>query len=323
MNPLIDRMISNRSVLDVEVSCFSSYKGKDPRPVNLLAWLQSDQYADRILELRQIKDKQKRDQLKATLPAVTVSGLFFPRRGAKYLFQHSGLICIDIDYKDNQHIRNYDQLKEQLFNLEHVAYAGLSASGKGYFLIIPIRYPECHAFHFNALEDDFNRLGIVIDKAPKSVASLRGCTYDTNNLFRKKGIIYNNILYTNSKLLKIKNNNIKGMGKGQSPNQYSHAYPNINAISTTKERVEATIQAITHHKIDITIKEPDWFILACSLANEFGEYGRDYYHSISQFHSKYNVTETNQKYTRALISQYLKIGIGSFFKIAGQYLQSL
>ena len=314
----IYKMTSEGSVLDVEVSCFDSYQGQTPRPVNLLNWLQSDKYADQIIKLRQIKNKQERDRIKAGLPAITVSGLFHPKRGTQYLFQHSGLICIDINYKDNRHIQNYDQLKEQIFNIEHIAYASLSASGKGYFAIIPIRYPECHAFHFNALEADFSRLGIVIDKAPKSVASLRGCSYDTKNLFRKKSIIYNNILYTN-KLLKRKSN-IECMGKRQSPNHYSHSFPNKNVFST-KARVEATIQSILSNKIDVTNHEPDWFILACSLANEFGEPGRDYFHAISQFHPKYDIGETNQKYTRALISQYMQIGIGSFFKIAGQYLQ--
>ena len=58
--------MSNRSVLDVEVSCFASYQGKEPRSVNLLTWLHSDKYADEVLQLRCIQDKRERDRIKVS-----------------------------------------------------------------------------------------------------------------------------------------------------------------------------------------------------------------------------------------------------------------
>ena len=307
------------SVLDVKVSCFSSYRGKKPKPVNLLTWLQSNKYAGKIQELRKLENKKARDEIKASLPAVTVSGLFYPYRKAEYLIQHSGLICIDIDYKDNQHISNYDQLKEQLFNIEHVAYAGLSASGRGFFLIIPIQYPEWHSLHFNALENDFNQLGIVIDKAPKSVVSLRGYSSDTSKLFRKKVTTYSSILYNADEKKKCSGYSYnKGVSRGQSHTQYPHTN-----IVTTQQRVEKTINIIIQNRLDVTIHEPEWFLLACAIANEFGEYGRGYFHAISQFHPKYRFSEANRKYSHALKKRYSKIGIGTFFKIVRPYLQFL
>ena len=45
-----------KSVLDVEVSCFRSYAGTKPKPVNLLTWLTSDKYADQIQALRTLDD---------------------------------------------------------------------------------------------------------------------------------------------------------------------------------------------------------------------------------------------------------------------------
>ena len=320
--------INLASVLDVEVSCFASYQGREPKSVNLLTWLQSDKYAGRIYELRKIDDKRARDRIKATLPAVTVSGLFYPYRKAEHLVKHSGLICIDIDYKDNQHIGNYSRLKEQLFNIEHVAFVSLSASGRGFFVIIPIQYPECHALHFNALESDFLRLGIVIDKAPKSVAALRGYSSDINKLFRKKVTTYSSILYKG--LLKRKKsgsyNYNKGVSKEQSHTLYSHSSmfrENVTKTTSTAELVEETIQLIQQNRIDITVNEPEWFLLACAIANEFGESGRAYFHAISQFHPKYHYRETNRKYSHALKSRYNRIGIGTFFKIASQYFPFL
>ena len=179
-----------KSVLDVEVSCFKSYSGKEPKSVNLLTWLSSDKYADQIRELRTIENKDRRDEIKASLPAITVSGLFDPVRKEENLIKHSGLICIDIDPKGNEQIKNFGGLKEQLFNLKNVAYAGLSASGKGFFLIIPIAYPKRHKQHFRAIQRDFLSFGIIIDTAPQNVASLRGYSFDYNALFRHNALCY-------------------------------------------------------------------------------------------------------------------------------------
>ena len=55
-----------------------------------------------------------------------------------------------------------------LFHIENVAYAGLSASGKGFFLIIPIAYPKRHKEQFAAIHRDFFSLGLAIDMAPKN-----------------------------------------------------------------------------------------------------------------------------------------------------------
>ena len=310
------------SVLDVEVSCFASYQGKEPKPVNLLTWLRSSKYADEILTLRSIRDKRERDQIKATLPAITVSGLFYPQRKAEFLIQHSGLICIDIDYKDNEHIGNYNSLKELLFNIRNVAYVGLSASGRGYFLIIPIAYPAYHALHFNALAEDFSLLGITIDKAPKSVVSLRGYSYDPTALFRHSPVIYSNRI-SNSIIHNTNNKELlkrKKKGKGQSPSQYSHSNPKWQEMDK-EDQVNAITTKLIAGRIDITANEPQWFRIACALANEFGEGGRSYYHAISQFHPKYSYQETDRKYNHALKGGYKKIGIGTFFKIAADHLR--
>ena len=125
-----------KSVLDVEVSSFSSYHSKEPVNVNLLEWLQSNNHKTDIEKLRTVADKSQRDEIKATLPAITVSGVFHPTRKEENLKKHSRLICIDIDQKGNEAIENFGELKEQLFKMKNVAYASLSASGRGYFIII-------------------------------------------------------------------------------------------------------------------------------------------------------------------------------------------
>ena len=50
----------------------------------------------------------------------------------------------------------------------------------------------------------------------------------------------------------------------------------------TKAKVEAIIQHIFDNRIDITAYEPDWFRIACALANDFWEEWREYFHQVSQ-----------------------------------------
>lgn len=293
-----------KSVLDVEVSCFSSYEGRHPKSVNLLTWLTSDKYAGKIRELRTLQDKAARDRIKATLPAITVSGIFDPVRKAENLVRHSGLICIDIDPKGNEQIANFAVLKAQLFNIENVAYAGLSASGKGFFLIIPIAYPKRHKEHFKAIERDLSGFGLMIDPAPQNVASLRGYSWDTDALFRHDAKPYRKWLSANP----AEKKNVNTMRFTRNP-----------LAEGTQAKVERLVQKIVEGRIDITQNEPDWFRLACAFANEFGEGGREYFHTISQFHPGYERQEADRKFDHALKGGYRQIGIGTFFAMAKPY----
>lgn len=293
-----------KSVLDVEVSCFRSYAGTEPKPANLLTWLTSDKYADQIQALRTLEDKVARDRIKASLPAITVSGIFHPARKEEHLVKHSGLICIDIDYKGNEHITNFTALREQLFHIENVAYAGLSASGKGFFLIIPIAYPKRHKEQFAAIHRDFSALGLAIDTAPKNVASLRGYSWDPDALFRHRARPYR-------KWAKQEAVEKKGVNTVK-PFQASPG-------TDTRARVERLVQQIVERRIDITQEEEDWFRLACAFANEFGEEGREYFHVISQFYARYERNEADRKFNHALKGRYRRIGIGSFFMMISNH----
>ena len=285
-----------KSVLDVEVSCFRSYMGKEPRSVNLLNWLKSDKYANEIKALRAIEDKSTRDQIKASLPAITVSGVFHPTRKAENLIKHSKLICIDIDLKGNEHITNYTALKDQLFHIENVAYTGLSASGKGFFLIIPIAYPKRHKEHFEAIKQDLAGFGLNIDPAPKNVVSLRGYSWDEDAHFRHDARPYRK-------------------WKCHEAVEKKKFIQNFRVASgdDTKAKVEQLIARIVENRIDITQREEDWWRLACAFANEFGEEGRQFFHAVSQFYGGYRPQEADKKFNYALRGKFRRIGIGTFF----------
>lgn len=178
------------SILNTKVSCFANYDTPaNPKEVNLLAWLKSGKYKEKVECIRAITDKAERDAIKATLPAITPSGVF-TYRSAKNLVKHSGFIQIDIDLKGNESIKNFIEMKEQISRIKNVAYCGLSVSGTGFWGLIPIAFPDKHDLHLKALQEDFTRFGIAIDPAPKSIASLRGYSYDPAAYFNHSATIF-------------------------------------------------------------------------------------------------------------------------------------
>ena len=185
----------NKSVLDVEVSCFKNYwEEKNPRNVNLMAWLTSTKYKDKVDAIRAIDDKAKRDEIKATLPAITPSGLFLTRETKvplqEKLISHSGLIQIDVDNLDEGDL---EHIKKDLQTLDEIAYLGKSVSGRGLWGLIPIPPdPEYHRDYFDNLYKTFELLGITLDKKPKNVVSLRGYSYDPEGYFNHSAIPFLN-----------------------------------------------------------------------------------------------------------------------------------
>lgn len=183
-----------KSVLNVQVSCFKNYsEPKNPKSVNLLTWLSSEKYRSKVEEIQAIRDKASRDELKATLPAITPSGVFSYRSESR-IVTHSGLIQIDLDFQDNIHIINWDDLKSELIKLPEIAYLGKSVSGKGYWGLIPIP-PNVsnHKMHFDAIQETFQNWGIELDQKPKNVASLRGYSFDSEAYFNHKARLFKRI----------------------------------------------------------------------------------------------------------------------------------
>lgn len=178
--------MENKSILDIEVSCFANYDTPaNPQKVNLLRWLTSTKYKDRVEAIRGMDDKSGRDKIKATLPAITPSGIF-TYRSQTNLTQHSGFIQIDLDLTGtNKLITNWEGLKSELMKIENIAYLGKSVSGRGYWGLIPIPPDQInHRLYFEGLEKIFiEKFKIELDNKPKNVASLRGYSFDDNAYF--------------------------------------------------------------------------------------------------------------------------------------------
>ena len=288
-----------KSIFDIKVSGFANVNSTLPQEVNLYSWLTSDKYRNKVEELRSLTDVGEQKRIKKTLPAITPSARFEYRDEAHFI-EHSGFIAIDIDKQDNLHIGNWDDIKEQVSHFAFVAYVGLSVRGCGYWALIPI--PKCnpkqHKQRFAALKKEFAQYKIIIDDNCGDVCRLRIYSWDPEPYFNEKAQVYTKILLPPPP----KRNN------------------NRPSWSDVRENVERLISEIEDRRIDITGNYKDeWFGLAASLANEFSESGRNYFHSISQFHPDYSPEETDKQYDNVLRKNYNEWHIGSLFAIAKNY----
>lgn len=287
------------SILNINVSRFENCENTLPCKVNLLSWLtdNNNKYREKVEYVRSLQDENLQKIIKKSLPVITPSGLF-TYRAEKNLIEHSGFLSFDIDLKDNQHIKNFSNLKEQISHISSVAYCGLSVRGKGLWGLVPIpkSSPEIHKQRFNALLKDFKEFGIIVDSSGSDVCRLRIYSWDQDAYFNHSAKLFTKIF---------------------KPQQRIYKRP---IFSETRERVEAIISQIKEKRIDITENyKEQWLKIASALANEFGESGRSYFHTVSKFHPKYNIRETDRIFDNILRHHYEEVTIASFFHIAKNY----
>ena len=261
-----------------KVSLFSGFN--DPIPsdkISLDAFITTSTYKPQVEEIRNCKNKEQRRKLKSQLPAITPSGLFL-KRCNDGLLKHSGFICIDIDGKDNPDISDWDALKKSIADFEGLYYAGLSAGGNGLFLLFKLEYPEKHLEHFYALAQDLQDRGLVVDAACKDVSRLRCASYDPNPVYFPKAKHYTGLLSP-------------GLPQPIATPEYS---------DKTASRVQQLVTLIESKGKNIADDYRDWYAIGRSLASEFGEGGRQWFHIISAQSKKYDGVECDKQYDNCL-----------------------
>ena len=283
-----------QDIFDTEVSIYNGVRDVYGTTCKLRAFLFDKKHVSEIERLRSLPTKEERNAIKRRLPQICVCGIFQPTRKADNLVKHSGLICLDVDRKDNQDIDNWTDLKQELAKLPQVAYISLSVSANGYFLILPLRYPEFHKQQFEQLKRDFSKMGITIDPACGDVSRLRCLSYDPHPYINPDAVPYEGYYVEPKPFI-----NYQYSGDGV-----------LDKVAKCCERIEA-------NGIDITGDYQSWFTVGCALAS-LGEQGRQFFHVCSSQNPKYNRAETDNKFTN-LLRTGKRIGIGSFFEICKDY----
>lgn len=248
-------------------------------------------FKNEIEKVRAAPTTEEQKALKKMLPMATISGLFSHRNGGG-LVQPSGLMCIDIDRKGNPGV-DMEALKKDLATVPHVAYAGLSCSGQGLFVIVPIAFPEFHAEHFAWLKDYFFSERITIDPSCGDITRPRFVSFDAQP-------------YINHDAKELTATKI-----------IEHRPPSQPIGNNTIDLVMDYCRTIEASGKDITDEYNNWFYVCAALAS-LGEAGRTPFHVVSRQYSAYNEAETEHKFNSILRSVH-NINIGTFFYICNEH----
>ena len=278
------------NIFDRRISVYRNKWDTVGAVVTLGQFLFSTRHIPEIEHLRSVEDEDEQKRLKLLLPQGTISGVFSYRNAAG-LLDHSGLICIDLDSKDNPGM-NAEQTKQRLSEFEEIAYIGLSVGGKGLFCVVPIAYPDKHKAHYRALEEDFKGLGLVTDSACKDVCRMRVVSYDPNP-------------YTNYQATEYTHT------KQQPPTPIRHF--SYDDSGETVAKVYELCRQIQVAGVDITDGYLNWFEAGASLAS-LGEDGREAFHIVSSQNAAYDYNDTQKKFDNLLrtVGGY---SIGTFFHL--------
>lgn len=248
----------------------------------------------KIATLRATTDPAIRRSIKTReLPLATMSGQFSPTRKVDNLVSHSGVICIDIDRKDNPDW-SVAELKSTLACDPHVAFAEVSVGGGGVFCLIELQHPEEHERQFESLKGYFMQMqsrvvpghaGITIDAACGDVTRLRCLSYDPAPVINERAATYE--------------------GLSDPPTLPAPTVPTYGEPPHElgdDGKVWQYVEACEHEHLNLVGTYDEWVKIGLSLAT-LGEDGRNPFHHLSRIDgANYNPTQCNRKFDELLKS---------------------
>lgn len=246
--------------------------------LDFLNLIKYGKYKDQIEQIRTEPDKTRRDALKRSLPAVTVSGTFVERK-EELILQHSGFIQIDIDYFTDKSALLSDPYTFALFK---------SASGGGLAGIVKVQ-PDKHKESFNWLRNYYYQaFGIKIDSAPQNPASLRFISYDPEIYINEKSRI--------AKTLLAKPKPVRSL-------------PLVLPGDTVGEMIRECVN-LGH---DLAPDYDSYLRLGFAVADGFGETGRNWFHSLCSVSEKFDSRHADKQYDLCLKGNKTGITIGTLY----------
>lgn len=227
--------------------------------------VKNGRWQDIVLPIRAIGDKELRNEAKKKAPAVTISGTFKERKDDA-IEKHSGYIGIDID-----EITNFNAQRRILQSDKYVYALFASISGRGLCAIFKI-VPSKHRDAFNGISEYlFKNYNIIID--PTSV-----------NQSRARFVSYDPELYINPYAEKF--------------TQYPTAKPprKIENVVFLDDDFKSILNQITSNRINLCENYHEWLRIGFSFVHQFNESGREYFHLVSQYSTKYDSALCDKQY---------------------------
>jgi len=182
-------------------------------------------------------------------------------------------------------------------------YSSISVGGRGMYALIPIAEANKNDFKgvFNALNEDFTKLGLKLDSSCVNVNRERYMSYDDNEYWNKQCEIYTR--------------------KINIPTQV-HTHPSKvgeNAKKTLTPRefsdVKSMVEDIKRNKLQLSKNHTDTLGLGNAIANIWGEEGRELLHIIRSQREGYDEYKTDKTFDDMLYNNEdnERYGLGLIF----------
>lgn len=148
--------------------------------------IQDGTYKPIIDECRAIKDKKARDKFKCEkLPSLTLSAVCRDWRKTENIIEYTNLLNLDIDQTGNEHVKDWGELRDIIFNQPAVVAAFLSASGQGISFVVKIDHLKHKDTFFSIVDEMKEHLNIKVDAGLHDYIRLRFVSYDPNCRIRE------------------------------------------------------------------------------------------------------------------------------------------
>jgi len=298
-----NRIITDLATFNDPVSCFENIYSTTPQLITLKKWFKAciAPMGENSLYHRQQVEEYRRCGsmvLKKSLPAICPGAVLKTRaKNApenEKILRLTGWMQFDIDLKENNHISDAGNLRDEVKKIVYVAFCGLSVSGKGVWGIIKVKNPEKYRQHFEQLKIDFASRGITLDPTKGgNPTDLRIYSYDPDAYVAEQFQLYDRIV---SPICK----QIYPLKKGT----YS---------GSLWEQASQLANMICEKGIDLAPDYQKYRDIGFALADEFGEKGRSLFHLICSTSPKYQEKDTDRQYSACINSKGTGISIGTFF----------
>lgn len=231
--------------------------------------IKSGHWQDYVLPLRAIGDKKERDAAKKKVPSVTLSGHFSERKD-DCLVEHSGFIGMDIDDCDPE------ELKNQLRSDGYVVAAFTSISGTGLCIVFKIN-PRKHRESFYGISEYlYKRYEIICDPTSVNPSRARFVSFDPHIYIADQYKLF------------------AEYPKEKPPKKIEKVLYSAKDFDNILEQIVANQLNITQDSYYV------WYRLGFAIVHQFGEAGRQAFHLISQYSSKYDSNVCDKQYTSCL-----------------------
>lgn len=231
-----------------------------------------------------IGDIETYKKIKDNSDVVTPTGTFQSGQSkTKSNLVPNGIVCIDVDTELTEKQRH------ELYNDRFTFIIHKSFGGDGLCIWVKIDPTKLDDAYLAVSKYYFDSYGVKTDLACQNSNRLRYLSFDPDIVVNEKSAKFN----------------VKVEKRDKLPQKIDYVF--------TQSDFDNILRQIGSRNIDLCDEDYYKYIrIGLSLADEFGESGRDYFHYICRFGLKYNERDCNRDYS-GFIKNGTKVSIGTFY----------